>query len=149
MSGRTHSQTTIAGFIGNDPVLRHMPSGDAVLNLSVSTYEEWTDKQTGEKKKLTEWHRVVLTKRNAENTAEYTQKGSLVLILGSNRTSKYQDKKSGEDRYSTHVFGRSIQFLDKKPSSEGFESDLPNQPADEHAEWLAAYDGDGGKSTSR
>lgn len=140
MSGRTFSQTIITGFLGNDPELSYMPSGDPVLNLNVSTYEEWIDKQTGEIKKVTEWHRIVLTKRNAENAAKYTRKGSLVLVIGSNRTTKYQDKKTGEDRYSNHVQGRTISFLEKKPTDNSSDSYMENLGDDGHAEWLAAYE---------
>jgi single-strand DNA-binding protein len=118
MSGRTVNKVTLVGFVGDDPVLRYMPSGDPVVNLSISTWEDWTEKQSGLKRNDTQWHRVVLTKRNAQNTNQFVRKGSHVYIEGSIKTSQYQDKNTGEDRYSTQIFAKSIQFLDRKPSED-------------------------------
>ena len=79
-----------------------MPNGGAVANLSIATSESWADKQTGEKKELTEWHRVVLFGKLAEVAGEYLRKGSQVYIEGKLRTRKWQDQ-AGVERYSTEI----------------------------------------------
>jgi single-strand DNA-binding protein len=87
-----------------------MPSGSAVTNLTVATNESWKDKQTGEKKERTEWHRVAMFNRLAEIAAEYLRKGSQVYIEGKLRTRKWQDK-DGQDRYTTEIIADEMQML--------------------------------------
>ena len=87
-----------------------MPSGSAVTNLTVATNESWKDKQTGEQKERTEWHRVAMFNRLAEIAAEYLRKGSQVYIEGKLRTRKWQDK-AGQDRYTTEIIADQMQML--------------------------------------
>lgn len=105
------NKVIIVGNIGADPEVRYMPSGGAVTNISIATSEQWTDKASGQKQERTEWHRVTLFNRLGEIAGEYLKKGSQVYIEGSIRTDKYQDKTTGEDRYSTQIIARDMQLL--------------------------------------
>jgi len=104
------NKVIIVGNVGGDPETRYMPSGSAVTNLTVATNESWKDKQTGEKKERTEWHRVAMFNRLAEIAAEYLRKGSQVYIEGKLRTRKWQDK-DGQDRYTTEIIADEMQML--------------------------------------
>jgi single-strand DNA-binding protein len=104
------NKVIIVGNVGGDPETRYMPSGSAVTNLTVATNESWKDKQTGEQKERTEWHRVAMFNRLAEIAAEYLRKGSQVYIEGKLRTRKWQDK-SGQDRYTTEIIADEMQML--------------------------------------
>lgn len=104
------NKVIIVGNIGQDPETRYMPSGSAVTNLTVATNESWKDKQSGEQKERTEWHRVAMFGRLAEIAAEYLKKGSQVYIEGKLRTRKWQDK-SGNDRYTTEIIADEMQML--------------------------------------
>jgi len=106
----------IIGNLGNDPDMRYMPSGDAVANFSVATTEKWKDKQTGEQKEQTEWHRVNVFGRLAEICGEYLHKGSKVYIEGSVHTRSYE--KDGIKRYSTEVKGRTMKMLDSRSDNQ-------------------------------
>jgi len=87
-----------------------MPSGDAVTNISIATTESWKDKQSGEQKEKTEWHRVVMFRRLGEIAAEYLRKGSQVYIEGKLRTNKWKDR-DGNDRYTTEIIADEMQML--------------------------------------
>ncbi|MGI9232494.1 MAG: single-stranded DNA-binding protein, partial [Woeseiaceae bacterium] len=89
---------------------RYMPSGSAVTNFTVATNESWKDKQTGEQKDRTEWHRVAMFNRLAEIAAEYLRKGSQVYIEGKLRTRKWQGQ-DGNDRYTTEIIADEMQML--------------------------------------
>jgi len=104
------NKVIIVGNVGGDPETRYMPSGSAVTNLTVATNESWKDKQTGEQKERTEWHRVAMFNRLAEIAAEYLRKGSQVYIEGKLRTRKWQDK-TGNDRYTTEIIADEMQML--------------------------------------
>ncbi len=104
------NKVILVGNLGNDPETRYMPSGDAVTNISVATSESWKDKQTGEQKEKTEWHKVVMFRRLAEIAAEYLRKGSQVYIEGKLRTNKWQDR-DGNDRYTTEIIADEMQML--------------------------------------
>jgi single-strand DNA-binding protein len=104
------NKVIIVGNVGGDPETRAMPSGSSVTNLTVATNESWKDKQTGEQKERTEWHRVAMFNRLAEVAAEYLRKGSQVYIEGKLRTRKWQDK-SGNDRYTTEIIADEMQML--------------------------------------
>ena len=108
------NKVIIVGNLGNDPEMRTFPDGGAITNISVATSEAWKDKQTGQQQERTEWHRVVFRGRLAEIASQYLRKGSKVYIEGSLRTSKYQDKQTGQDRYSTEVYAREMQMLDSR-----------------------------------
>ena len=110
MAARGVNKVIIVGNLGNDPDTRYMPSGGAVTNLSVATNESWKDKQTGEQKDRTEWHKVAMFGRLAEIAAEYLRKGSQVYIEGKLRTRKWQDN-SGNDRWTTEIIADEMQML--------------------------------------
>ncbi len=104
------NKVILVGNLGNDPETKYMPSGSAVTNLSVATNESWKDKQTGEQKERTEWHRVAMFGRLAEIAAEYLRKGSQVYIEGKLRTRKWQDQQ-GNDKYTTEIIADEMQML--------------------------------------
>lgn len=92
----------LIGHLGQDPDVRYLPNGNAVAMLSLATSDTWKDKQTGEQKERTEWHRVVIYGKLAEIAGEYLRKGSQVYIEGELRTRKWTDQ-SGQERYTTEV----------------------------------------------
>ncbi|MCY3670507.1 MAG: single-stranded DNA-binding protein [Alphaproteobacteria bacterium] len=96
------NKVILIGNLGRDPEIRTMQSGDKVANLSLATSETWNDRQTGERRERTEWHRVVIFGRVADVAEQYLRKGSKVYVEGSLQTRKWQDQ-SGQDRYSTEV----------------------------------------------
>ena len=104
------NKVILVGNLGADPETRYMPSGSAVTNLSIATSESWKDKQTGEQKERTEWHKVAMFNRLAEIAAEYLRKGSQVYIEGKLRTRKWQDR-DGNDRWTTEVIADEMQML--------------------------------------
>jgi len=104
------NKVIIVGNLGSDPETRYMPSGAAVTNFTVATNESWKDKQTGEQKERTEWHRVAMFNRLAEIAAEYLRKGSQVYIEGKLRTRKWQDR-DGNDRWTTEIVADEMQML--------------------------------------
>lgn len=113
MASRGVNKVILIGHLGNDPEIRYMPAGGAVANLTLATSESWRDKQSGEMREKTEWHRVVIFGKLAEVAGEYLKKGSQVYIEGSLQTRKWQDQ-SGQDRYTTEVvvnIGGSMQML--------------------------------------
>lgn len=104
------NKVILVGNLGADPETRYMPSGSAVTNLSIATSESWKDKQTGEQKERTEWHKVAMFGRLAEIAAEYLRKGSQVYVEGKLRTRKWQGQ-DGQDRYTTEVIADEMQML--------------------------------------
>ena len=113
------NKAIIVGNLGKDPETRYTPSGDAICNITVATTETWKDKQTGEKREATEWHRVAFFGKLAEIAGQYLRKGSQVYIEGSIHTRKWQDK-DGQDRYTTEIRGDQMKMLGSRP--EGGES---------------------------
>lgn len=105
------NKAIIVGRLGNDPVVKQFNNGGSVTHISVATSEQWTDKQTGEKREATEWHRISLFNRLGEIAAQYLKKGSAVYIEGSLRTNKYTDQ-NGVERYSTEIRADNLQMLD-------------------------------------
>ncbi|MDO6405939.1 single-stranded DNA-binding protein [Pantoea phytobeneficialis] len=113
MASRGVNKVILVGNLGQDPEVRYMPNGGAVANITLATSESWRDKQTGENKEITEWHRVVLFGKLAEVAGEYLRKGSQVYIEGQLRTRKWQDQ-GGQDRYTTEIVvnvGGTMQML--------------------------------------
>lgn len=97
------NKVILVGNLGKDPEIRSMQNGDRVCNLSLATSESWRDKNSGERKEKTEWHRVVIFNENLTKVAEqYLKKGSTVYIEGQLQTRKYTDK-DGQERYTTEV----------------------------------------------
>jgi single-strand DNA-binding protein len=124
------NKVTILGNLGKDPEVRFMPNGGAVANITVATSDTWKDKQTGEQKEKTEWHRVVMFGKLAEIAGEYLKKGSKVYLEGSLQTRKWTNPQ-GVDQYTTEIvlqgFNGVMQMLDSKPSAQqgGFQQQAP------------------------
>ena len=124
------NKAIIVGNVGNDPEIKYMPSGKAVANFSIATSETWKDKQTGEQKEKTEWHRCNAFDKLAEIIGEYVKKGSKIYIEGSIHTRKWQDQ-SGQDRYSTEIRVKEMQMLDSRNTeagNAGYGQPQPPQP---------------------
>ena len=115
----------LIGNLGADPEVRYMPSGEAVTNIRLATTRRWKDRQSGERREQTEWHRVVFFRRLAEVAGEYLRKGSQVYIEGRIQTRKWQDQ-SGQDRYSTEIIAEEMQMLGSRSGGTANFSD--NQP---------------------
>jgi single-strand DNA-binding protein len=122
------NKVILIGNLGKDPEVRYTPNGVAVANLTLATSESWKDKQSGEMQERTEWHRVVFYQRLAEIVGEYLRKGSKVYVEGRLQTRKWQDKTSGQDRYTTEIVADSMQMLDSKGGS-GAEGGSYERPA--------------------
>lgn len=108
------NKVILIGNLGADPEVRHMPNGTAVATINIATSENWKDKQTGEQQERTEWHRVVLFQRLAEIAGQYLKKGAKVYIEGRLQTRKWQDKTTGQDRYTTEIVTNDLQMLDSR-----------------------------------
>jgi single-strand DNA-binding protein len=104
------NKVIIVGNLGRDPEIRYMPSGDAIANIAVATSYKSKDKNTGEQKELTEWHRISFFGRLAEIVGQYLKKGSSVYVEGRLQTRKYTDK-DGIERYATDVIAENMQML--------------------------------------
>lgn len=102
----------IIGRLGRDPELRYGQSGGAVANFNVATDESYNDRD-GNKVERTEWHRITVFGRMAENCANFLTKGSLVYVEGSLTTRKWQDQ-NGQDRFTTEIKAQRVQFLDRQ-----------------------------------
>ena len=113
MASRGINKVILIGNLGADPEVRYTQNSQAIANLSVATSETWKDKQTGEQREQTEWHRVVCYRRLAEIAGEYLKKGSKVYIEGRLQTRKWQDK-DGQDKYTTEVVCNDLQMLDSR-----------------------------------
>jgi single-strand DNA-binding protein len=118
MASRGINKVIVLGNLGKDPEVRYMPSGGAVTNITVATSESWRDKDTGEQKEQTEWHRIVFFNKLAEIAGQYLKKGSQVYIEGALKTRKWQDK-DGMDRYTTEIVASEMQMLGGKPGGQG------------------------------
>jgi len=117
------NKVILVGNLGADPEVRSLPSGGKVVNLSVATSENWRDKNSGERRERTEWHRVVIFSEGLVRVAEqYLRKGSKVYIEGQLQTRKWQDQ-SGQDKYTTEVvlqgFNSTLTMLDGRSEGEG------------------------------
>lgn len=124
------NKVIIVGRLGNNPEMRQMPNGDAVANISVATSEVWNDKNTGERREVTEWHRIVLFRRNAEIAGQYLRKGSQVYIEGKIKTRKWQDQ-NGQERYTTEIQADSLTMLGDRPNNgQSPQNQRSNQPWD-------------------
>jgi single-strand DNA-binding protein len=128
------NKVIIVGNLGRDPEVRYMPDGAALANASVATTFRWKDKQSGEQKEETEWHRVTFRGRLAEIAGEYLKKGSPVYVEGRLRTRKWQDKDGG-DRYTTEIVADQMQLLGSRggagapDASPRDDADLSQAPA--------------------
>lgn len=121
------NKVILIGNLGADPETRYLPSGDAVTNIRIATSEKWKDK-SGEQQEHTEWHRIAFFGKLAEIAGEYLKKGSPVYVEGRIRTRKWQDKESGQDRYSTEIVADRMQLLGGRGASGGAEP-MSREPA--------------------
>jgi single-strand DNA-binding protein len=118
MASRGVNKVILIGNLGSNPEIRYMPNGNAVANVSVATGEAWKDRDSGELRERTEWHRVVFFGKVAEIVSQYLKKGSKIYVEGRLQTRKWQGK-DGQDRYTTEVVvdqGGSMQMLDSRSS---------------------------------
>ena len=118
MASRGVNKVILVGNLGQDPEVRHLPSGGQVTNISIATSDQWKDKQTGEPRERTEWHRVVMFNRLAEIAGQYLRKGSQVYLEGRLQTRKWQDQ-SGQDRYTPEVVANEMQMLGSRGGGQG------------------------------
>ena len=105
------NKVIIVGNLGRDPEMRTFPSGDQVANVTIATTDRWRDKNSGENREATEWHRVVFNGKLAEIVGQYLRKGSQVYVEGSLRTRKWTDQASGQERYATEIRADAMQML--------------------------------------
>ena len=105
------NKVIIVGNLGKDPEMRTFPSGDQVANVTIATTDRWRDKNSGENREATEWHRVTFNGRLAEIAGQYLRKGSQVYVEGSLRTRKWTDQATGQERYATEIRADSMQML--------------------------------------
>ena len=140
------NKVILIGNMGRDPEVRYTPNGLAVANINIATTESWKDKQSGENQERTEWHRIVMYGRLAEITGEYLKKGSKIYIEGRLQTRKWQDKNTGQDRYTTEVVADSMQMLDSKGGNGGSmsnpENSMENNATPATADAGAGFDDD-------
>ncbi|MGO4307463.1 MULTISPECIES: single-stranded DNA-binding protein [unclassified Cupriavidus] len=114
------NKVILVGNLGADPETRYMPSGDAVTNIRLATTDRYKDKQSGEFKEATEWHRIAFFGKLAEIAGQYLKKGSSVYIEGRIRTRKWQDQ-SGQEKYSTEIVADQMQMLGGRGAGGGGE----------------------------
>ena len=137
------NKVIIIGNLGADPEVRQFSNGGSVTNISVATSEQWTDKQSGEKREATEWHRIALYNRLGEIAAQYLRKGSKVYIEGSLHTRKYQAP-DGSDRYATDIKGSQMQMLDGASGGQDNGGYSNNNPSTQNTQ--QSYGNQGGQS---
>ena len=123
------NKVILIGNLGADPEVRYMPTGGAVTTTSLATTRRWKDKQTGERRDATEWHRVIFFNRLAEIAGEYLKKGSQVYVEGRLQTRKWQGQ-DGQDRYTTEIIAEEMHMLGSR--SGGTSTDFAG--AGEHAQ---------------
>ena len=128
------NKVELIGNLGADPEVKAMPSGGNVVNLRLATTRRWKDRNSGDRKEATEWHRVVCFNRTADIAAQYLKKGSQIYIEGRLQTRKWQAQ-DGTDRYTTEVVANSLTMLGKKStesdSSDTTNNSVSNDPLDE------------------
>ncbi len=106
------NKVILMGHCGQDPQIKELPSGDKLVNFSLATNESWKDRQTGESRERTEWHRVVMFGRLADVAAQYLRKGRQVYVEGNLRTRSWSDS-NGNQRYMTEIVAKDMQLLDQ------------------------------------
>jgi len=127
------NKVILVGNLGRDPEVRYSPEGAAICNVSIATTSQWKDKNSGERREETEWHRVVFYNRLAEIAGEYLKKGRSIYIEGRLKTRKWQDKDTGQDRYSTEIVADQMQMIGGRGDIGDGGSAPIQQPADDGA----------------
>jgi len=128
MFNRSVNKVVLVGNLGKDPEMRYMPNGNAVANLTLATTESWKDKQSGERKEKTEWHRLTVFNRLGEMCGEYLKKGAKIYVEGKLQTRKWQGQ-DGQDKYTTEVVVSEIQMMDaRNPAQSGGQNYQANAP---------------------
>ncbi|MDA1343757.1 MAG: single-stranded DNA-binding protein [Proteobacteria bacterium] len=112
------NKVTLIGNLGADPEVRLMPSGGSITSIRLATTSRWKDKQSGERKEATEWHRIVFFNRLAEIAGEYLKKGSQVYVEGRLQTRKWQGQ-DGQDRYTTEILAQELHMLGNRSGGTG------------------------------
>lgn len=135
------NKVILVGNLGQEPDTRYMPSGGAVTVISIATSQQWKDKQTGEAKEKTEWHRIVFFNRLAEVAGEYLHKGSKVYVEGSLRTRKWQGT-DGQDKYTTEIVASEMQMLDSKQSDGQQPAQAASSPPPQNNQGMDSFDDD-------
>ena len=121
------NKAIIVGNLGRDPEVRYAANGNPIANVAVATTDSWRDKQSGERQEKTEWHRVVFFGRLAEIAGEYLRKGSQVYIEGRLQTRKWEDQKTGQERYTSEIVANDMQML----GSRGGSGEMPSADTDD------------------
>ena len=121
------NKVILVGTLGKDPETKTFANGGSLTQFSIATSESWTDKNTGERKEQTEWHRIVLNNRLGEIAQQYLRKGSKVYIEGSLKTRQWTDQ-NGQERYATEIRGDQMQMLDSGNRQQGGEQQEYAQP---------------------
>lgn len=127
------NKVQIIGRLGADPEVKQMPSGDSVCNITVATSERWKDKNTGEQKEKTEWHRVVLFGRVADIVGQYLRKGSLAYFEGSLETRQWE--KDGQKQYTTEIKAREMKMLGGRDDNGGGGQQAAARPAQQQNQY--------------
>ena len=115
------NKVILVGNLGRDPETRYLPSGGAVTNVSLATSRSWKDRDSGEQKEKTEWHRVVFFNRLGEIAGEYLKRGSKVYVEGELRTREWE--KEGQKHFTTEIVANEMQMLDSKGANSDYEKD--------------------------
>lgn len=137
MASKGINKVILVGNLGNDPEVKYAANGNAITKISIATSESWKDKNSGQTQEKTEWHNVTFFGKLAEIAGEYLRKGSQVYVEGKLKTDKYQDKTTGQDRYSTGIvvdsFSGVLQMLGGKQEQETPTRQQPQQQAPRQA----------------
>lgn len=134
----SYNNATVVGNLGRDPEVRYTGGGQAVCNFSIATSESWTDKATGNKQEKTEWHRIVVWGKQAENCGQYLKKGSKALVSGRLQTREWD--KDGAKQYTTEIVADRVVFLGSKgehaaaSSGESHSKHAPSAPVEDTAD---------------
>ena len=111
------NKVIIVGNLGQDPEVRYIPSGGSVVTISVATSDVWKDQQ-GQRQEKTEWHRITLFNKLGDIAGQYLKKGSKVYVEGKLQTRKWQDKNTGQDRYTTDIVANELKMLDSRSNNQ-------------------------------
>ena len=148
------NKVILVGNLGRDPEVRSMQDGRSMVNMSVATSDTWRDRQSGERKERTEWHRVVIfNEKLAEVAQKYVRKGSKVYVEGQLSTRKWTDQ-SGQERYTTEVviprFGGALTMLDgRSGGGAGAEGGMGGGDADDMSPAMSGGGGTAGRSAAK